>query len=556
MVVCLAMPQGLLPINANSFFDSVISIDDLAIFAILALIINFSVAALAYMFGKLFARDELVMFSKAEFFQGILATLLAFLVVMMLLLSGQVLKTLIETSNIGNVVPHICDPNTPEGREYLNYVYDVSPARFLYKENVRAARPSGLTNSLASTVTLVAFSIVNPTFGLIASIFNVADDWYVKKLYLTLDEYIDEPRPYGGLKDPVTGRPSPWPCHMASANLFLDTLVWNTMDYFREMQTIYEVFAVYGSVSFSIEAKNAASPYIGMSPTSYLEFSAESIKIVADLLGKIINVLRLVQSALFMSHLGLFPLSLSLGIVLRSFFMTRKLGGLLLSISVGLYLMLPLLLNFFFLVFTHVMSQQTDPLRGNRYYLSLDYLTYKGVRAPGSNIAKNPFFTNWVNPIGMLYMPALVASAALEVCTGDVFEKGITGAITKVFGFLGGKLLGFLEKYMPKLFSVVRKFVSSVVVFYIKIALFLIAVIMLLMGMLMMVYLMYQIYVVLPNLEPPLFMPGGITEVASIYVLYGGIFIFFAVLGAIIAVKNMSPLFGGDKDIAGLARII
>ncbi|MEM3609386.1 MAG: hypothetical protein QW076_00555 [Candidatus Anstonellales archaeon] len=552
---------GIIPVSdLELLVADPLSVSAMLAIGIFVLIISLTFSALAYMLGRITSNDKMMAFAKTEFFQSILSVLLVMILVLFITSFNVVFEAFINSLNIGTLYPGICDLSSPNGYLFRNYVYDVSPTKYAYMEAMKAVVTPVTGTDIAMFFASVASGAIGYLFvgvkylmlffmnflGNISGASSILDKLSIYSVYYY-------PRPEGGIKNPVTGNPYPFPCHFAVANLYFDTISWNIMYYFQDMIAVYDKYAVLSTVSLSIEAKNAASPYIGMNPTAFLEYIATSIRDGVDILGKLLNVTKLLQNFLLIIHIGIFPIGLLLGFILRSFFLTRRIGGLILSISVGLYIFYPLVFSFLFLIFSYVAEHKTVQAYaiGNQAALLMTYLTTNGIK-PTFKLKEGTLFGD-THPLFFFLVPGLLLSVTFGFCNilddiTDFFTSKVGGntGIGKIFSGLRTGLLklGILLSNLDPLVVGAKAVLAAAIVG------------MALIGVSMQFLLLKKIYLDFANIEPPLFIPGGIAEQVGIYILYAGILTFFGVLATVVFIKNFSPLLGGDKDIAGLARII
>ncbi len=508
------------------FFGATINIVEVSVFFILALLINLFISVLAIMFGRLFGKDDLVSFGKTESLQTFFSLFTVAIIVLFLINSSYLLEILINNSEIARALPGICSSPV-----YRSYVYEISPVRYVYSERVVDNRPTEGMLSHATNYIIIGIPY------LITSILNYV--FHTPRIDLTEELKPDgkylKSKPEIGIRDPVSKQPAPYPCHFATANLYLDTLVWNEFTFFSELMMLYDIYAVFGSLSYSLEARNAATPYIGINPLAFLEYVAEAVKYFAETIGRLINISRLLQNIILLTHIALFPLCLAIGFILRAVFFTRKLGGLLIAIALGLYFALPIYFDFMMLMLIYAI-----PTSVTHSSLAFEFVTFKGVSVAGK-VFSSGIVMKWLNPVTVIFAPSLSLLIFTKICSYlnlDFLNNRIP--------FLGTLLSNILTR-IP---------IAGIITGGLKV--FLVAVISLIMvlSVFMNTFILAIAYLGYANAEPPFFVPGGFAETTALYLIYGGILPFIGIIGTIVFVKNLSPLLGGDTDIAGLARFI
>ncbi|MCX8167009.1 MAG: hypothetical protein N3E37_04110 [Candidatus Micrarchaeota archaeon] len=552
-----------------------VSVSAMLVIGLLVIFISGFIAVLAYMAGRLFNNDKMIAFATSEIFECVYSALLVIITIAFFMSFNLVYEQIINSSIIGQLYPGICDLNSPNGYFYRSYVYDVSPTKYVYMEAVsgNSGIPGGMGSIIFGAIGL-AGNVIGPVKTIVQSIINyfygleIVDSSGIKGV---LDRYSTyslfyKPRPEGGITHPVSGKPYPYPCHFAVANLFFDTLSWNIMYYLQDLISVYDKYAVFASVSLSLEAKNAANPYIGMNPIAFLEFVSASIREAIDLLGKMLNVTKLLQGLLLVLHIGIFPIGFILGFILRSFFLTRKIGGLILSIVVGLYMFYPLVFSFMFLLLSYIAEHDVvDTKEGinQQTALVLMYLMTNGMK-PTKGLKEGTIF-GYVHPMVFMLTPGLIFSLIYGGCNildeiGNYISTKIKvfgntdfgESLRRVISTFASTAAGSLIRAILVKVGAIASWVGIGVGVLLGIFLLLIYII----GLMAQGYVLGMIFFGYANVEPPIFMAGGIAEQTGIYLLYGGILTFLGILATIVFIKNYSPLLGGDKDIAGLARII
>ncbi len=131
-------------------------------------------------------------------------------------------------------------------------------------------------------------------------------------------------------------------CHILLANRYLEVMYDDSAIMARSIIRVNSVLMFFRH--FGVTAELLVQPYFGivLSPAAGLGIPAESLKNTMDVLIKIMMLIKAQQIALGLIKDGLFPVLLVMGLVFRTFFFTRKLGGLLIAVAVGMYLVYPL----------------------------------------------------------------------------------------------------------------------------------------------------------------------------------------------------------------------
>ncbi|MFH1447634.1 MAG: hypothetical protein ABIG39_02115 [Candidatus Micrarchaeota archaeon] len=146
------------------------------------------------------------------------------------------------------------------------------------------------------------------------------------------------------LCDAATVSPSGIPnCHILLAHEYMQVMYDDAGELANSILVTNTVFTLLRGLSLGVEL--FAPPYFGINvvPLAGLGIPAETLTTALDAVLKIMMVMKMQQLLLNYIESTLFPVLMIMGLVLRSFFFTRKLGGLLIAIAVGLYLVYPLI---------------------------------------------------------------------------------------------------------------------------------------------------------------------------------------------------------------------
>lgn len=133
------------------------------------------------------------------------------------------------------------------------------------------------------------------------------------------------------------------PCHIALAKDYLQILYESGMAQasshmwqFYAYNTVANLGLAFRLIAFINFAE------VSIRPFAFLSVQAEFHSILFELTMKTLLFTRMQQIFLDFLWVAFFPLMLSMGLVLRTFYFTRKLGGLLASLGLAAYLVLPM----------------------------------------------------------------------------------------------------------------------------------------------------------------------------------------------------------------------
>jgi len=133
------------------------------------------------------------------------------------------------------------------------------------------------------------------------------------------------------------------PCHIALALDYLQIMYEN-----GKLNTVYALFH-YWTFGFLSNLSLGASldllvfrPGFTMKPLAFLSMNSDYYMVIFDLTAKTMIFTRAQQYFLDLFQYAFFPLLISMGLILRILHFTRKLGGLLVALSLSMYIVLPM----------------------------------------------------------------------------------------------------------------------------------------------------------------------------------------------------------------------
>ncbi|MFH1306777.1 MAG: hypothetical protein ABIH83_03960 [Candidatus Micrarchaeota archaeon] len=165
---------------------------------------------------------------------------------------------------------------------------------------------------------------------------------------------------YVNLRCAVDVEPSR-PCHIRVAEDYLEILAKSTQG--QALSVVrYEAF-LYQISSIGLDFRGIAAPGgdLTLTPFAGLTPVVETLSFAFDLLMKNLMAIRAQQFILDFLHLAFFPFFLCAGIFFRTFYFTRRLGGLLIAIALSFYLILPLMYVFWNAVLFAFTSPWLEP---------------------------------------------------------------------------------------------------------------------------------------------------------------------------------------------------
>jgi hypothetical protein len=154
------------------------------------------------------------------------------------------------------------------------------------------------------------------------------------------------------------------PCHVAVAydylQLLYESLRSNAVAFF--INHYNHAFLSFLNIGFSSRVLVHLGS-LNIRPLSGLSFGVEFFSLLFDLAIKNMMLIRLQQSFLDYLLAAFFPVMISIGIVLRIFYFSRKLGGLLIALALSAYYVFPM----FYVVCDAVFFQLVDAPIGASY---------------------------------------------------------------------------------------------------------------------------------------------------------------------------------------------
>ncbi|MFA6328158.1 MAG: hypothetical protein WCY41_01805 [Candidatus Micrarchaeia archaeon] len=146
----------------------------------------------------------------------------------------------------------------------------------------------------------------------------------------------------GACSFPTSSQPRGRACHIEIASDYLQVLYESTRQSASADLSNYGMFAFLSHLSVS---KSLVLKYLAINstmPFAGLELAAEFFSNLFDLSIKTMMLLRAQQIFLDFMWYPLFPVMLSMGLVLRIFYFTRKLGGLMIALGLSFYVVFPM----------------------------------------------------------------------------------------------------------------------------------------------------------------------------------------------------------------------
>jgi hypothetical protein len=132
------------------------------------------------------------------------------------------------------------------------------------------------------------------------------------------------------------------PCHIMTAQQYLEIMYENLFDMSRDLLVTGSLISAMSNFSITLEWLPPPWLTVTFVPFASLNVIFETLMMCFDMITKTMMLLKFQIYFLNYVWMALFPMLLVLGVILRTFWFSRRLGGLLIAIAIGIYLIFPL----------------------------------------------------------------------------------------------------------------------------------------------------------------------------------------------------------------------
>ncbi|MBI2079851.1 hypothetical protein HYT84_03730 [Candidatus Micrarchaeota archaeon] len=319
------------------------------------------------------------------------------------------------------------------------------------------------------------------------------------------------------------------PCHIVLAMDYMNVL-------FREGEAVafdiygrYVVTAMLSELSVNLEVITTQTGVFAYNPLRGFFVVGNTTKALTfDYIMKVMTISKFQEVFLRFIAVAVFPVFFTMGVILRSFFFTRKLGGLLMAISLSLFFIFPLFYivgSVFFYKLKVEAIQKTgdlDALAIKQIYESLDGVPIFFQGKPGTNtkVDLSKLMNDATKAYGYDPVKGYTGSGSAtdpfstkNLASSLNFCKQITDT-DQVADQTSQEASDWLNQLMGKNFANVNAFLIGTVD------------------------------------------PGGDIDAASRLAFFSLFFSFLSIMATIAGVKSLSGILGGDLEIAGLTHLI
>ncbi|VVC03424.1 Uncharacterised protein [Candidatus Burarchaeum australiense] len=290
------------------------------------------------------------------------------------------------------------------------------------------------------------------------------------------------------------------PCHILVAQLYLEIMYENLFEETRDILITGSLLSAISNFNLTVEMIIPPWTSITFVPFASVNMVFETLATVFDMLTKTMLLLKFQIYFLSFVWRALFPMLLVLGVIMRTFWFSRRLGGLLIAFAIGIYVAFPLLYTLAFYIL--------DGTSAHSYVVSLEM--DKGYWDVTSD-------QEWAIPKGV------VPDAPVPTATGPAAP--VPHAESNIMT-IASRLHAIEDKnYIGDTLSIAATAIAPV-------------------------------QAGIPDQNNWLVGDGGVLEKMAKLLVFVTFVPFIALMGTIAFIKGLSPLLGGDVEIAGITHLI
>ncbi len=322
-----------------------------------------------------------------------------------------------------------------------------------------------------------------------------------------------------------------WPCHVALGINYLDILFMSAEDNAKQLITFNSYLMPVATLNFNFSTMVGLRGMRTTAPFMGLTMMGESLASVFDMLVKTMIAIRFQQFILDMIVHYLFPALLVMGLLLRILFFTRKLGGLLIALALSLYFVLPTMyaMNGWVL---YSWAGPYDPLEENVLFevefddAGLSHLGFENrvsesrtLKEQYEGVAGTRYESYRPSERGEGVPGAPDIPPNLNICVQRQNEVPEIGALERFWDWFTDKVFGIAGAIN------------------------------------LVLYIMDLVFLTPTGAEFFLGPNGFIGNLAKLF-LFSLVIPFIGIMATIASTKALSPMLGGDVEIAGLTHLI
>ena len=312
-----------------------------------------------------------------------------------------------------------------------------------------------------------------------------------------------------------------FPCHMRVARIYLDRLYAEGKIFNYELLSIHMWYSLFQTIGFSADFHEHSSGSVQYTPMGAVFSIPSSIYSYMFEFGmKSMLIIRFQQFFLNFINYSIYPIFVVLGLILRTFPFSRRLGGLLMAIGISLFFVFPMFYVVGGVIFQNIAmeSQYYDesvsgiPGKGMPEVITaLEFDPKQFYGSMGFSKEDEELLSGDYDPEKLTneYLNTQLWPSSVNFCQPDDSGAGegfdLVVSWVKQF-FYGVDFTGLLitnEDYIDSLIS-----------------------------------------------------PGGVIDATARFVFFSMFFALLAVFATVGAIRSLSPLLGGDIELAGLTHLI
>ncbi|MEM2963299.1 MAG: hypothetical protein QXW70_01555 [Candidatus Anstonellales archaeon] len=291
------------------------------------------------------------------------------------------------------------------------------------------------------------------------------------------------------------------PCQVSLAKNYLGIIFNSSKQMAGQIIWINSTFMFLSDIGVGLRLTIIPMSDLSIKPFAALSMVSDALLIAIDILYKMMIALRFQEYLLDIIWQTIFPIFLIFGFFLRNFFLTRRLGGLMIAIAVGFYFVYPFMYALSGYILIGYSGRTLNPLNIDRLGLINPFeiggggnITRESMPTPESLFEIEP---TRINLVGEQSQPTM--EGYLRIL------RSLIQHILEIFRSLVDVPHAFLRTYRGSAWIIGE---------------------------------------------------GGVFESVARMMIFSLFMPFVAIMSTIASIKILSPLLGGDVEIAGLTRLI
>lgn len=320
------------------------------------------------------------------------------------------------------------------------------------------------------------------------------------------------------------------PCHIAVGKSFFSTLFDESSMYLYGMLRDYNRMAYLASIGFNMDTILHSTGGLSFSPfVAYLQMPIGIYNYLLDFGVRSLVLIKSQEILLVFVNASVFPVFISVGIALRAFPAFRKLGGLMMGIALSLYYVFPAFYILGSYILSGMMIEQFHE-SGSVSVMDSAFIDFNAMKIGDTgksvgDVVPQPTVAQGADGVSMDYLDRHYT--AEDIYNGvplrlDTADADICKPTTdRVSGFdAGGEWIDFVTLLAQIGAFPISGFMTG------------------------------------DKFDEWIFGDNGIINSMARMIFFSLFFSFLSVMSTIAAVKNISPMLGGDVEIAGLTHLV